>query len=255
MADARAAQTDKPSGAADPMIRLEGVHLTLASLAGPVNILNGIDLDVRKGEAVGLVGPSGSGKSTLLMVLSGLEKASRGSVVVAGHDFVKLSEDALALTRQTVIGIVFQSFHLIPTMTALENVAVPMELAGAKDAMARAKVELEAVGLGHRLDHFPSQLSGGEQQRVALARALAPRPQILLADEPTGNLDGRTGSEIVDLIFRLRVERGATLVLITHDDNLAHRCERVVRLRDGRVETIEPGRNAEPYLRSVSAAS
>ncbi len=224
------------------IIAIKDLHLTLSAAAGPVKILNGVSLDVTAGEAVGLVGPSGSGKSTLMMVIAGLEKASSGSVVVAGHNFVSLGEDALASVRRQHIGIVFQSFHLIPTMTALENVAVPLELGGALDAFQRAEEELRAVGLGHRLEHYPSQLSGGEQQRVALARALAPRPSILLADEPTGNLDGRTGASIVDLMFRLKRERQATLVLITHDEGLAHRCERVVRLRDGVVEAIEAGR-------------
>lgn len=225
-------------------VMLEDVCLTLQSQAGPVSILNGIGLTVTKGEAVGLVGPSGSGKSTLLMVLAGLEKASSGSVRVAGHDFAKLGEDALATVRRKHIGIVFQSFHLIPTMTALENVAVPMELSGIADAFDRAAAELKSVGLGHRLDHYPSQLSGGEQQRTALARALAPRPEILLADEPTGNLDGKTGEAIVELMFQLRAERKATLILITHDEVLAHRCERVIRLRDGLVERIEEGRTS-----------
>ena len=233
--------TAPPSSTA---IRLTDVRLTLPSQAGPVKILNGIDLVVAAGEAVGLVGPSGSGKSTLLMVLAGLEKATSGSVTVAGHDFVSMGEDALADVRRKHIGIVFQSFHLIPTMTALENVAVPLELSGVRNAFDRALAELKAVGLGHRVDHYPSQLSGGEQQRVALARALAPRPDILLADEPTGNLDGKTGDAIVELMFNLWAERRTTLVLITHDEVLAHGCQRVVRLRDGLVERIEVGRNA-----------
>jgi putative ABC transport system ATP-binding protein len=224
-------------------VELRDVRLTLDSQAGPVKILNGIDLAVAKGEAVGLVGPSGSGKSTLLMVLAGLEKPSSGRVTVAQQALESLGEDALAEVRRKHIGIVFQSFHLIPTMTALENVAVPMELSGDADAFDRAAAELKAVGLGHRMDHYPSQLSGGEQQRTALARALAPRPAILLADEPTGNLDGKTGEAIVELLFQLRAERQATLILITHDEQLAHRCERVVRLRDGLVERIEEGRS------------
>jgi putative ABC transport system ATP-binding protein len=232
-------------------VQLSDVRLTLDSQAGPVKILNGIDLTVAKGEAVGLVGPSGSGKSTLLMVLAGLEKASAGTVRVAGHDFAALGEDALAEVRRKHIGIVFQSFHLIPTMTALENVAVPMELSNVPDAFDRAAAELKSVGLGHRMDHYPSQLSGGEQQRTALARALAPRPEIVLADEPTGNLDGKTGEAIVELMFQLRAERKATLILITHDEMLAHRCERVIRLRDGLVERIEEGR-APAHLRVVA---
>ena len=232
-------------------VQLTDVRLTLDSQAGPVKILNGIDLTVAVGEAVGLVGPSGSGKSTLLMVLAGLEKPTSGRVMVAQHALETLGEDALAEVRRKHIGIVFQSFHLIPTMTALENVAVPMELSGDADAFDRAAAELKAVGLGHRMDHYPSQLSGGEQQRTALARALAPRPAILLADEPTGNLDGKTGEAIVELLFQLRAERKATLILITHDEHLAHRCERVVRLRDGLVERIEEGR-APAQLRVVA---
>lgn len=232
-------------------VQLSNVRLTLPSQAGPVDILNGIDLTVAAGEAIGLVGPSGSGKSTLLMVLAGLEKASSGSVTVAGHNFGALGEDALAHVRRKHIGIVFQSFHLIPTMTALENVAVPMELSGDHNAFDKAAAELRAVGLGHRLTHYPSQLSGGEQQRTALARALAPRPNILLADEPTGNLDGRTGEAIVELMFQMHAERQTTLLLITHDEVLAHRCERVVRLRDGTVERIEQGR-APAQLRVIA---
>jgi putative ABC transport system ATP-binding protein len=237
--DALASPTRKSDQ--DAVIVLADVKLTLPSQAGPVHILNGVSLTIERGEAVGLVGPSGSGKSTLLMILAGLEKASSGRVQVAGFDFAGLGEDALAGIRKRHIGIVFQSFHLIPTMTALENVAVPLELSGAADAFARARRELEAVGLAHRLDHYPSQLSGGEQQRVALARAMAPRPSIVLADEPTGNLDGKTGEAIVDLLFQLHAERQATLILITHDETLAHRCERVVRLRDGMIDRIEAG--------------
>jgi putative ABC transport system ATP-binding protein len=224
-------------------IQLRGVELTLASGAGPVNILKGVDLDIAQGEAVGLVGPSGSGKSTLLAVIAGLEQPSAGSVQVAGAEFAGLNEDALALARRRTIGIVFQAFHLIPTMTALENVAVPLELAGDPDAFDKAAAELEQVGLGQRLTHYPGQLSGGEQQRVALARALAPGPAILLADEPTGNLDGATGAGIIDLLFDLHEQRGATLVLITHDESLAERCGRIVRLRDGRIE-MDGGRQA-----------
>lgn len=209
------------------------------SQAGPVNILNGIDLKIAKGEAIGLVGPSGSGKSTMLMVMAGLERPTSGKVTVAGQELSKFDEDAAARFRRGNVGIVFQSFHLIPTMTALENVAVPLELAMVANAFDRALEELKAVGLTHRVDHYPSQLSGGEQQRVALARAIAPRPGILFADEPTGNLDGRTGGEIMDLMFALQRERGATLVLVTHDEDLVKRCDRIVRLRDGRIDGIE----------------
>jgi putative ABC transport system ATP-binding protein len=222
----------------EPIIELSDIALTLSSAAGPVDILRGIDLSVAPGEAVGLVGPSGSGKSTLLMIVAGLEKPTRGRVVVAGHNLSELDEDSLARFRRGAVGIVFQAFHLVPTMTALENVAVPLELAGHADAIGRAKAELETVGLGHRLRHYPSELSGGEQQRVALARAVAAEPQILLADEPTGNLDGATGTEIVRLLFDLHAGRGTTLILVTHEDALAARCNRVVRLRDGRVEGV-----------------
>jgi putative ABC transport system ATP-binding protein len=223
----------------DPILRLEAVRLTLMSQAGPVNILNGIELVIRQGEAIGLVGPSGSGKSTLLMVMTGLERPSSGKVIVKSQELSAFSEDAAARFRRGNVGIVFQSFHLIPTMTALENVAVPLELALLPDAFARAAEELKAVGLGHRLEHYPSQLSGGEQQRVALARAIAPRPALLFADEPTGNLDQRTGAEIVELMFKLQRDRGSTLILVTHDEDLARRCDRIVRLRDGLIESIE----------------
>lgn len=229
------------SASQDAVVQLQDVHLTLPSDAGDVNILRGISLDVAKGEAVGLVGPSGSGKSTLLMVLAGLERQSSGSVHLAGADFSKLNEDGLAKFRLAHVGIVFQSFHLVPTMTALENVAVPLELAGHADPFGKAAEELEHVGLGHRLSHYPGQLSGGEQQRVALARAVAGDPEILLADEPTGNLDGTTGEQIIDLMFDLHKRRGTTMVLITHDADLAQACDRVVRLRDGQVESIAPG--------------
>jgi putative ABC transport system ATP-binding protein len=197
-----------------PAIALDDVHLSLGQGASRVHILKGISLSIPRGQAVGLVGPSGSGKSTLLMTLAGLERADKGHVVIDGQDLGRLDEDGLAQFRGRRIGIVFQSFHLIPTMTALENVAVPLELAGNADAFGRAQRELEAVGLGHRLSHYPAQLSGGEQQRVALARALAPDPAILVADEPTGNLDEGTGGQIVDLLFKLKTERGATLVLV-----------------------------------------
>ena len=216
-------------------MRIRDLRLTVPAAAGPVNILRGIDLDIEAGEAVGLVGPSGSGKTSLLMVLAGLERATAGSVRVAGQELTALDEDALARLRREHVGIVFQAFHLIPAMTALENVAVPLELAGVRDAMARAAASLRAVGLGGRLAHLPGQLSGGEQQRVALARALAPRPRLLLADEPTGNLDGATGAAVMELLFALRAEVGATLLLITHDAALAARCSRIVAIADGRI--------------------
>ena len=217
------------------MIRLRDVHLTLASLAGPVHILRGIDLDVADGETLAVVGPSGSGKSTMMMVIAGLERPSSGKVDVADVDLGTLNEDGLALFRRDRIGIVFQNFHLVPTMTAHENVAIPLEFAGRADAFAAARAGLEAVGLGHRLDHYPAQLSGGEQQRVALARASAVSPRLILADEPTGNLDGDTGTQVMDLLFALRERLGTTLVLITHDRSLAGRCSRIVRLGDGKV--------------------
>ncbi len=220
----------------DTVLSLKDVTLRLMGNAGPVEILHGITLDVNRGETLGLIGPSGSGKSSLLMIMGGLERATGGSVDALGNDLTALDEDALARFRRDNMGVVFQSFHLIPTMTALENVATPLELAGAPDAFDRARAELEALGLGQRLDHYPSQMSGGEQQRVALARAAAPRPHILLADEPTGNLDGQTGEAIMDALFGLRDRHGATLVLVTHSRTLADRCDRVVRLRDGRTE-------------------
>ncbi len=210
--------------------------LTVPSAAGPVNILRGIDLDIGKSEAVGLVGPSGSGKTSLLMVLAGLERATSGSVELGGREITGLNEDSLAKLRREQVGIVFQAFHLIPTMTALENVAIPLELAGVRDAHARARTALDSVGLSHRLTHLPGQLSGGEQQRVALARAFAPEPALLLADEPTGNLDHATGETVIDLLFALRQRTGATLLLITHDRDLAARCDRQVHLSDGQVD-------------------
>lgn len=222
----------------DTILSLKDVRLALQSNAGLVEILHGISLDVQKGETLGLVGPSGSGKSSLLMLMGGLERATGGEIRCLEQDLITMNEDALARFRRDHMGVVFQSFHLIPTMTALENVATPLELAGHKDAFERAASELDAVGLGHRADHYPAQMSGGEQQRVALARASAPRPQILLADEPTGNLDGANGTAIMDLLFGLRDRHGATLILVTHSNELANRCDRVVRLRDGRVDDM-----------------
>ena len=218
------------------VISLSQVQLALGSGASRVEILKNISLDIAEGEAVALVGPSGSGKSTLLMTMAGLERPDSGKIRIQGTALETLSEDALALFRGKTIGIVFQSFHLIPTMTALENVAVPLELAGRTDAYSRAKAELARVGLGARLHHMPAQLSGGAQQRVAIARALAPDPAILVADEPTGNLDEANGRAIIELIFALRAERGATLVLVTHDADLARLCDRQIRLRSGEIE-------------------
>jgi putative ABC transport system ATP-binding protein len=216
-----------------PVLDLKDVTLSLKGNAGMVEILHGITIAVHKGETLGLIGPSGSGKSSLLMVMGGLETATSGSVIALGQDLTAMDEDAMARIRRDHMGVVFQSFHLIPTMTALENVATPLELAGAKDAYARAEAELGAVGLSHRADHYPAQMSGGEQQRVALARASVTRPEILLADEPTGNLDGANGQAIIDMLFGLRDRHGATLVLVTHSRELAAKCDRVVRLTDG----------------------
>jgi putative ABC transport system ATP-binding protein len=220
----------------DPVLTLTNVGLTLAGNAGAVSILKDIDLQVAQGESLGLIGPSGSGKSSLLMLMGGLERASSGQILALGSDLSGMDEDALARFRRGRMGVVFQSFHLIPTMTALENVALPMEIDGVADAFARAEAELAAVGLSGRMHHYPSQMSGGEQQRVALARAMAPRPAILLADEPTGNLDSVNGAAIMELIFALRDRHGATLVLVTHAPELAARCDRVVRLVDGRID-------------------
>jgi putative ABC transport system ATP-binding protein len=216
-------------------IALAGINLSLGGGAARVHILRDIALNIGNGEAVALLGPSGSGKSTLLMVMTGLERPDSGSVVVAGKNLRELNEDALARFRGRTIGIVFQAFHLIPTMTALENVAVPLELAGARDVFSRAELELKAVGLQHRLSHYPAALSGGEQQRVALARAIAPNPAIIVADEPTGNLDEATGSEIIELLFRGHRQHGVTLVLVTHDTALAARCDRVLHMHSGRL--------------------
>src|SRR6478609_6160371 len=224
----------------DKAIALHDVDLSLGRGAARVHILKGISLDIARGEAVGLVGPSGSGKSTLLMTMAGLEQPDSGKILVDGTDLAALDEDALARFRGRRIGIVFQSFHLVPTMTALENVALPLELAGSRDAFERAEAELQSVGLGDRLQHYPAQLSGGEQQRVAIARAIVPNPAILVADEPTGNLDEATGQSIIDLLFALKRDRGATLVLVTHDLNLARLCDRMVRLRSGRIEVDSP---------------
>ena len=218
-----------------PLVVVENVHLTLGSPAGPVNILRGISLEIAAGETVALVGPSGSGKSTLLMVLGGLERPTAGRVLVGGQDLGVLGEDALAHLRRDHIGIVFQAFHLIPTMTALENVALPLELGGRRDAFAVSRLGLETVGLGHRLGHYPAQLSGGEQQRVAIARAFIARPTLLLADEPTGNLDAATGGLIIDCLFEQRTRQDTTLLLITHDESLAERCARRIRLADGTI--------------------
>lgn len=220
---------------ADPVLSLRDATLSLKGNAGLIRILEAISLDVHQGDTLGLVGPSGSGKSSLLMLMGGLERATSGEVRALGHDLTTLNEDALARLRRDHIGVVFQSFHLIPTMTALENVATPLELAGHRDAHDRANAELEAVGLADRAGHYPSQLSGGEQQRVALARAAAPRPDILLADEPTGNLDSQTGASIIEMLFGLQDRHGATLVLVTHDPGLANRCDRVIELHDGRL--------------------
>lgn len=229
----------------DPILSLQDASLSLNGNAGRVDILKDITLNVTKGETLGLIGPSGSGKSSLLMLMGGLEQATSGTITALGQNLTAMDEDGLARFRRDHMGVVFQSFHLIPTMTALENVATPLELAGAPDAFERALAELETVGLGHRAGHYPAQLSGGEQQRVALARASAPRPDILLADEPTGNLDEANGAVIMDLLFGLRDKNGATLVLVTHANELAARCDRIIRLRDGHIDTDSLQKAAE----------
>jgi len=221
---------------AETILSLKDTSLSLSGNAGTVDILHDITLDITRGETVGLIGPSGSGKSSLLMLMGGLEQATGGSVMALGQDLTTLGEDALARFRRQHMGIVFQSFHLIPTMTALENVATPLELAGVADAFERAEEELAAVGLAERIHHYPAQMSGGEQQRVALARAAAPRPEILLADEPTGNLDEATGQVIIEILLGLREQYNTTIVLVTHSRELANRCERIINLRDGRIE-------------------
>ncbi len=221
----------------DPVLSISNANLSLDGNAGRVDILHDISLGVAGGETLGLVGPSGSGKSSLLMLMGGLEQATSGRITALGQDLTNMNEDQLARFRMDNMGVVFQSFHLIPTMTALENVATPLELAGAKDAFDRAEAELRAVGLADRIDHYPSQMSGGEQQRVALARASAPRPRLLLADEPTGNLDEANGQAIIELLFDLRDRHGATLIMVTHSGELSARCDRVIRLRDGRIDT------------------
>jgi putative ABC transport system ATP-binding protein len=220
---------------ASPAIQLDNVHLRLSSDAGEVNILRGINLNIRRGETVGLVGPSGSGKTSMLMVVAGLEHPTEGRIEVAGHDITGLNEDKLALFRRDHTGIVFQNFHLVPTMTALENVALPLEFAGRNNAFEAAREQLDAVGLGHRLEHYPGQLSGGEQQRVALARAFVTEPTILLADEPTGNLDGKTGETVMNLLFDLHARKNTTLLLITHAPELAEKCSRVLTMADGHI--------------------
>ena len=223
------------SATSSPIIAAQDLTLSLGSGDARVDILRGVSLSVMPGETLALLGPSGSGKSSLLAVLAGLERASGGSLRVAGEDFAALSEDALATARRGKIGVVLQAFHLLPTMTALENVATPLELAGMPQAAERAAAALEAVGLGHRMRHYPAQLSGGEQQRVAIARALAPKPALVFADEPTGNLDHKNGDAVADLLFARAADAGATLLLVTHDEALAKRCERIVRLEDGRI--------------------
>ena len=235
--DALPHHAPRPAGApaGSPLIAAAGLTFKVRAQAGEINILRGVDLVVGAGEAVGIVGPSGSGKTSLLMLLAGLDRPTGGSLTVAGHDLTRMDEDALARFRREHVGIVFQAFHLVPTMTAEENVALPLEFGGGEDAIDRAREALGRVGLGHRTTHYPAQLSGGEQQRVALARAIVARPAIILADEPTGNLDGATGSAVMDLLFGIRAELGTTLLLITHDTALASRCGRVIAIADGRI--------------------
>ncbi len=224
-----------PDLPADPILSLSDVHLQLNSDAGPVHILRGIDLEINRGETIGVIGPSGSGKTSLLMVVAGLEPATRGNIVAAGQSITALDEDQLTRFRRDTVGIVFQSFHLVPTMSALENVALPLEFSGKSDAFERARSHLSSVGLGDRCEHYPGQLSGGEQQRVALARAFAAEPKILLADEPTGSLDQETGQEIMALLFNLQERVGTTMILVTHASELANRCGRIIKIADGRV--------------------
>jgi putative ABC transport system ATP-binding protein len=238
-----------------PAIQLDNVDLSLGSGASRVHVLKSVGFVVPAGQSVGIVGPSGSGKSTLLMVLAGLERAGAGAVEVAGERLDRLDEDGLARFRGRAVGIVFQSFHLLPTMTALENVAVPLELAGRRDAFERAEAELVAVGLGHRLHHHPAEMSGGEQQRVAIARALAPEPSLLIADEPTGNLDADTGAEIIRLMFEARARRNATLILVTHDRDLAARCDRRIAMRSGEVVEDTRPAAAPGFARAVVEAA
>ncbi len=222
----------------EPIVKIENLHLSLVGGAGPVNILRGIDLSVTRGETISIVGPSGAGKTTLLMALSGLERPTSGRVQVSGIDLGSADEDQLARFRRKHIGIVFQSFHLVPTMTALENVALPLEFSGQPDALQQAAMALAATGLAERVAHFPGELSGGEQQRVALARAFVARPSLILADEPTGNLDRETGQMVMELLFNLQQEQGTTLMLITHDEQLAGRCQRSIRMADGLLYAI-----------------
>jgi len=231
-----------------PVVALTRVGLTLSSRAGDVEILKGISIEVPPGQSVAIVGPSGSGKTSLLMLIGGLERATGGDIVVAGHSLSGLDEDSLSRIRSRAIGIVFQSFHLVPTMTALENVALPLEFRGDSSARDKARVALAEVGLAQRLEHYPAQLSGGEQQRVALARALVTEPRLLLADEPTGNLDGATGRQVIELMFALGRKHGTTLILVTHDERLAARCERVVRMADGRIASDVVGKPADPSM-------
>ncbi len=223
----------------EPLVDIVNLHLSLIGGAGPVNILRGLNLSISKGETISIVGPSGAGKTTLLMALSGLEKASLGQIKVAGVDLTAINEDELARFRREHVGIVFQSFHLVPTMTALENVALPLEFAGAEAPALQARAALEKTGLGDRLDHFPGELSGGEQQRVALARAFVVKPSLLLADEPTGNLDRETGQMVMNLLFDLQEEHGTTLVLVTHDEALASRCQRSIHMLDGQLKVTD----------------